>query len=140
VVGKSTGALRTFRMALVTTGIGAIIVLLVLLISNWDKLTGALNRAEKAQKAVNDAMAQGTSNANAEAAELLRLVKIARDETASKEARLAAIKAINEISPEHLGFITQETINTEDATEAILKYVAALKTKMQAQALERAIQ
>lgn len=140
VVGTSTGALKTFRIALAATGIGAIVVLLGLLIANWDKLTGALTRAEKAQKAVNDAMAQGTSNAKAESAELLRLVAIARDETASKEARLAAIKAINEVSPEYLGNITLDTINTEQATVAINNYVIALGKKMQAQAIEKAIQ
>lgn len=139
VVGKSTGALKTFRLALAATGIGAVIVLLGLLIANWDKLTGALTNAEKAQRAVNKAMAEGTSNAKAETTELLRLVAIARDETASKETRLAAIKAINEISPEYLGHITQETINTEDVNKQIERYIELLIQKAQVQALEETI-
>lgn len=38
VVGTSTGALRLFRLALIATGIGAIIVAIGLLIANFDKL------------------------------------------------------------------------------------------------------
>lgn len=140
VVGTSTGSLKTFRLALAATGIGAIIVLLGVLIANWDRLTGALNRAEKAQIEVNRAINQGTINVNKESVELLRLTGIARDETNSKEARLAAIKAINEISPEYLGNISLETIRTEETTDAINNYIEALGRKMQAQALERAIQ
>ena len=37
-VGQSTGAMKLFRIALVSTGIGAIIVLLGLLITNFDKV------------------------------------------------------------------------------------------------------
>jgi hypothetical protein len=43
-VGTSTGALKAFRIALVSTGIGAIIVAIGLLIENWDKLTAAVRR------------------------------------------------------------------------------------------------
>jgi hypothetical protein len=46
-VGQSTGALKVFRLALVATGIGALIVGLGLLISNWDAVTGAVGRAIK---------------------------------------------------------------------------------------------
>ncbi len=40
VVGTSTGALKLFRIALISTGIGAIIVGIGLLIANFDKLVG----------------------------------------------------------------------------------------------------
>jgi hypothetical protein len=44
-VGTSTGAMKLFRLALVATGIGALIVGLGLLIANWDKVTSAVGRA-----------------------------------------------------------------------------------------------
>jgi hypothetical protein len=65
------------------------------------------------------------------------LVKAAKDETLSKEARQEAINQINEISPEYLGNITAETINSEDATIAINKYAAAIETKARAQAFSQ---
>ena len=44
-VGTSTGAMKLFRIALLATGIGAIIVGLGLLIANFDKVTGAVQKA-----------------------------------------------------------------------------------------------
>ena len=50
VIGTSTGALKLFRLALVSTGIGAIVVAVGLLIANWDKLTSAVtNFVEKSE-------------------------------------------------------------------------------------------
>lgn len=47
-VGTSTGALKVFRIALLGTGIGAILVGLGLLIMNWDKLTSSVKAGSKA--------------------------------------------------------------------------------------------
>ena len=44
-VGTSTGAMKLFRLALIATGIGALIVGLGLLIANWDKVTSAIGKA-----------------------------------------------------------------------------------------------
>jgi hypothetical protein len=41
-VGKSTGILKLFRLALAATGIGAIVILVASLAANWDKLTKAV--------------------------------------------------------------------------------------------------
>ena len=41
-VGTSSGALRVFRLALIATGIGAIVVAVGLLIANFDKVTNAV--------------------------------------------------------------------------------------------------
>lgn len=63
------------------------------------------------------------------------LLLVAKDETASKEKRLAAIQKINELSPEYLGNITLETINTKEATKAIEAYLKALDVKAYKEAL-----
>jgi len=42
-VGTSTGALKLFRLALIGTGIGALVVVLGALISNWDKVKKSVN-------------------------------------------------------------------------------------------------
>jgi hypothetical protein len=44
-VGTSTGALKLFRLALIGTGIGAIIVGIGLLIANFDKVSAAVSKA-----------------------------------------------------------------------------------------------
>jgi hypothetical protein len=45
VVGTSTGALKVFRIALATTGVGALVIGLVALIENFDKVKKALSNA-----------------------------------------------------------------------------------------------
>lgn len=81
---------------------------------------------------VNQAAAKSIAK---ERAELDTLIKVAKDETKSKEDRLAAIKKINQISPEYLGNINLENINTNNVTEAIENYIAKLNEKAKAQAI-----
>jgi len=57
-VGASTGAMKAFRIALLATGIGAIIAAMIALIVNWDKLTGAVNGSAKAQEDYNNKIAR----------------------------------------------------------------------------------
>ena len=54
VVGTSTGAMKLFRIALASTGIGLFVVLLASLIANWDKLTTSTNKSANAFKAIGD--------------------------------------------------------------------------------------
>ncbi|MGV4479575.1 hypothetical protein ACQ1PV_10405, partial [Ornithobacterium rhinotracheale] len=45
VVGTSTGALKVFKIALASTGIGLVVVLLGSLIANWDKVTASIKKS-----------------------------------------------------------------------------------------------
>ena len=54
VVGAGSNALKLFRLALVSTGIGAIIVAVGLLIANFDKLRDAIQPVIDSLKAVGD--------------------------------------------------------------------------------------
>lgn len=47
VIGTSTGALKLFRIALISTGIGAVVVAVGLLVANWDKLSAAVTNFVK---------------------------------------------------------------------------------------------
>jgi hypothetical protein len=53
-VGTSTGALKAFRVALLATGIGAIIAGIVLLVQNWDDLTSVFSASSRELKKVNE--------------------------------------------------------------------------------------
>lgn len=44
-VGSSTGVLKLFRIALASTGIGLIIILIASLIANWDKITSSIKNS-----------------------------------------------------------------------------------------------
>jgi hypothetical protein len=47
-IGASTGAVKLFRIALISTGLGAIVVLVGTLIANWDKFSGAIKKGGEA--------------------------------------------------------------------------------------------
>ena len=52
VIGTSTGALKLFRLALVSTGIGAIVVGIGLLVANWDKLVKVVKESNVGLKEI----------------------------------------------------------------------------------------
>ena len=54
VVGSSTGALKLFRLALVSTGIGAIVVGIGLLVANWDNLTKSVKGSNSTLENIGD--------------------------------------------------------------------------------------
>lgn len=56
VVGTTSGALKVFRLALLSTGIGAIVVALGLLIANFDKVTKAIEPVIQGLKDFGDAI------------------------------------------------------------------------------------
>jgi len=59
-VGTSTGAMKAFRVALISTGIGAAVVAIGLLIENFDKITAAVKRFLGIKTESNKAIEDGT--------------------------------------------------------------------------------
>ena len=128
--------LKFLRVALVNTGIGAVLVAvtaLVVALRHWNK---GLTEVQRKQK-LNNQLKKESANATArERAELDTLVKIAKNDNLNKEQRAEAIKKINEINPEYLNGITLENIKTEEATTKINEYIKALDRKAYAKAVE----
>ncbi|HET8885238.1 MAG TPA: phage tail tape measure protein [Salinimicrobium sp.] len=96
--------------------------------------TRSSSEASVVADTLNEVRKESATSIAKERAQLDTLLKIARDETRTKKEREAAIKALNNISPEYLGNISLETINTQNATDATLAYIAALDKKALAQA------
>lgn len=67
-----------------------------------------------------------------EKTQLSALISIAKNESLSKFDRLKAIKKLNEISPEYLGNLKLENINTAEATKAVNEYTTALERNARA--------
>lgn len=93
------------------------------------KLVNNLNAAESAQKRVNDLIHESNLSVADQTVKLNDLLRVAQDETKSKLDREKAMRDINRISPEYLGNLSLETINTKDATTAIDAYIAALRKR-----------
>lgn len=88
------------------------------------------------QKMYNDLKTDAAQKSAEEKASLESLLLIAKDETIAKEQRLEAIKKINAISPEYLGNLTLENINTAQGTELIKAYIVQLDKKSTAEAIQ----
>ena len=125
-VGESTGAMKLFRLALISTGIGAFVVLLGVAVSAFMKWSESSKQASKNLKLLADVNKEATQNIEDERAELTKLVAIAKNENLSKEQRKNAIKQINENYPEMLGNITLENIGTEKTNELLGKQIQIL--------------
>lgn len=85
-----------------------------------------LSESERLERNLQDIRSRAVKAVDIEAASVRDFLKIARDEKRSKEEREAAIKRLNEISPEYLGNLTLEKINTQQATAAVNAYVDSL--------------
>ncbi len=125
-VGESSGAMKIFRLALISTGIGAFVVLLGVAVTAFMKWSESSRQASKNLKLLADVSKEANKNIEDERAELTKLVAIAKNENLSKEQRKNAIKQINENYPEMLGNITLENIGTEKANELFKKQIQIL--------------
>lgn len=104
-------------MASAIAAVGAAFVLLYTRANRYLDVQRALNRLEKE---ANDAIADQRSR-------LETLWKIASNHNVSLQHRKEAMEAINKISPQYLGDITLETINTDKAVKAKDEYIKRLK-------------
>lgn len=127
-----SGAITTFISANPLTVMAAALALVVYGIYQYSK---ASSDAVIVSRTLNSVREEAAKSIAKEKAELDTLLKIAQNETLSKKERQAAIDRLNQISPEYLGNLTLEKINTDAAKEAILKYNDALNKRALAQAI-----
>lgn len=111
---------------------GAILALITAVVAALYLFSDATEDASNKTKAYAEANAEAEKTISREKQEIMALVAIAKDDTASKEAKERAIKRLNEISPKYLGFITSENIKTQEATNAVNKYISALERQARA--------
>jgi TP901 family phage tail tape measure protein len=131
----STKTFKIFNATVKANPIGLIVAGITAAILLFNELSTALTGTERGYKALNDARVESQRTVANERVELDKLLIVAKDETISKEKREAAITAINKISPEYLGNITLENVNTQAATKSVNAYVEALEKKAYQQAI-----
>ncbi|GAB3937409.1 tape measure protein [Larkinella terrae] len=133
-------AALTSPMGLLTLGAAAAAVALGTLIYSVWKYNEALDASVDKSRLQASVNAQVEQSIGSERARLESLLKVARDENLTKDARAKAIKEINDISPRYLGNLNLETIGTQNATKAINEYVRAMTLRARQTALFNTIQ
>ena len=115
VVGTSTGALKAFRIALASTGIGLIVVAVGALVANWDKLTAAIFGSNEEADRFNEINKEAQKSIAKTNVELEFYAGIVNDVTKSENERLEALDELNK-----LGVITEDiTLDQADALEIL---------------------
>ena len=135
VVGTSTGALKAFRIALAATGVGLLVVGLVALIENFDKVKDAIFGTSDSTRALQgtlEATKTALGNATAETTKVGVAFDLAKKGVISKEEALLTYN-------ETLGgtFGKTNDLNVAEANYIKKKdaYIAATAARAQAQAL-----
>ncbi len=126
---RATIAQQKFNLATKSNPIGLIIGLLAGLVATYVLFNKETNKAIEREKNLTDVRSNAKKAVQEEKANIENLLKVARDETQSKENRISAINRLNEISPELLGNLKLETINTLEAKKAIDAYLVSLDKK-----------
>jgi hypothetical protein len=112
VVGKSVGSMKTLKLAIAGTGIGALVLVLVEVASAMDLFGDSTEDAEDAQKKLEDQMERTMNQMNdyAEQAQLMISSNDAVTSAAIKNAKLrgASEKELNELTKSGL----EDNINT----------------------------
>lgn len=98
----------------------------------FDKMTGSFDANAKALSEVN---AEAQKNAGAEIASLNALVAVAKDETATRNERLAAVQKLQDEYPAYFGNLSQEKILNGEVAGAVKEVTNALIAKAKAAAL-----
>lgn len=132
----ATVATRAFSAALVATGIGAVVVGLGLLVTNWEKLTDAISDSTKAQETYNEVSQEANESASKEIASLKILTSTAQDDNLSKKQRLKAVDDLQKQYPNYFGNLSKEKILYGDISKEIESLNKALVEKARVQAIE----
>ncbi|MBD8349334.1 phage tail tape measure protein [Dysgonomonas sp. HGC4] len=134
-VAKARGAMLAFAAV---TGLTNPLVILTAVIAALAAgifvLSVNSKEAASTAKLLNDVHKEAQKSIIGEKNELDLLLRVAKNEKVSKEERLKAIKRLNEISPEYLGNLSLENINTQEATKSVEAYTVALLKNARAKA------
>lgn len=132
---RATAALRLFNTVTKANAIGLLVAAITAAATAYIVFSSRVDEATKKQKLLNEVNTTAQKATIDQKLEVEKYLKIARDDNATREAKIAAIKRLNEISPIHLGHLTLENIKTKEATKSINEYVKALNQKAMTEAL-----
>jgi hypothetical protein len=134
-------AFASLSLTLAANPIGAIVTAIGLaivgVIAAVQLFSNSVEKLAVKKDILNEVSLAATKSLAKEKAELLSLLAVAKDVTLPYENRLKAVKKLNEISPEYLGNIRVENLETKETVAAINAYTEAILKKARAQAANK---
>ncbi|WP_422858770.1 hypothetical protein ACOKFD_15625 [Flagellimonas sp. S174] len=125
-IAAITGAIRALTLAVASNPFGAIATAVAAAAVGFGIYNKILKETQQITEDLNDVNKIAEKNTAKEIGQVQSLVSIAKSERVSKEERLKAIRELNKISPEYLGNLTLETINTDKARESVEEYTKVI--------------
>lgn len=138
-ITKAKIAMQGFNAIVKANPVGALVTVIVALAGALYLYSRNAKEAVTAGEALNNINNEIAQSTSAEKTELNLLIGVARNEKISKDERLKAIKKLNEISPEYLGNLNLENINTQEATNALEAYTQAMLKNAKVKALSNKV-
>lgn len=137
---KLYSGLRTIANIIPGIGIGGLVALIAgPVVDAFEDWFDSISKVNKAQGALNLALAEASGSVGGEVANLQSLVNIAKDTSLSYDTRTQAVKELNKEYPTLNGNLTVENANTAIITDAINKQIDAIKRRAEAKAVEKLI-
>jgi hypothetical protein len=135
-VGASTGALRAFRIALATTGVGALVVGLGFLVSKLFETKEETEELNENLKTLKDFQLEATVAANNEEQAILQLKTAFEDSNTTVDEKKELYKELQKLVPE-LSNLTYDQADAEDAINtAINTQITLIRLRAKQKALE----
>lgn len=132
--------IKAVGVAIATNPIGAIATGIGLVVAALLAFNGESQKAIRAQGIFAEVTKQAADSVAGERSQVIQLLSLAKDEQLSKEQRIKAIGELNKISPEYLGNLKLETINTDAARIAVDSYNESLIRSATIKAAETKLQ
>jgi TP901 family phage tail tape measure protein len=130
----ATIAQRAWNLAQKMNPIGLLIGVLAAVGTALYMYSKRVDEATAKQMELNKLTTQSKKSIAGQKVEMEELLRVAKNEKKSKEERLAAIKKLNALSPEYLGNLTLEKINTDEAKKSTDQYIASLEKEARTKA------
>lgn len=135
-VGASTGAMKAFRIALATTGVGALVVGIGFLIEKLLSLNSKTEEAGEKIKQLSEYQLEAKQSAVQERIEIENLTAIINENNTSLKAKEQAYKELQDIVPELTGLTLEEALATGKLNSAVEKQIELIQLRARARALE----
>jgi hypothetical protein len=128
-------ALMANPVVLIVVAIAALVAGLVTLAMTLGDSSEEFDKAAAKQEAFNDAVKEANLSTVEQKTQLETLIAVAKDETASLEAREQALKEVKKAGVGYLDNLTLQNIATAEGLEMIENYTKALNDKAEAEAV-----
>jgi TP901 family phage tail tape measure protein len=129
----------TMMIAALGSSVGGLAIVLGAAMFAWLKYRDTVGQASRVASIDNDIRKRSNALMAEETTKIKELYKIAKDETLSKENRVAAIKEMQRIAPTYFSHLDAEKTKLQALTDAMEDYTAGTMLKSKVDAITQAI-